>query len=158
MTSTTTAPTLITAEGLERLRTELAELETTGRADIAAQLKNAAADGDLKENSEYLACREAQSHLETRILRLRERVLTSEVAAEHAEAGVVGFGSAVTFKDKNGGTQTFRIVSSRDANPTQGTLSSESPVARALDGHRTGDVVAVRTPSGVREFVLTEVA
>jgi transcription elongation factor GreA len=147
----------ITAANLEKLRAEVAELETTSRAEIANALKLAASDGDLKENAEYHACREAQAHLEARIASLLETIRNSTVVAESTSTEVVAFGSTVTFTDKKSASpQTFRIVSSREANPTQGTLSAESPVARALDGHRVGETISVRTPAGEREFTITE--
>ena len=84
----------ITAEGLEELRTELEELEGPGREAIAAQIKTAREWGDLKENAEYHAAKEAQAHLETKILKLRERMLTAKVV-ETASGDVVDYGSTV---------------------------------------------------------------
>src|SRR5215212_6369926 len=89
----------MTAEGLETLRAELEELETTGREQIAAQIKTAREWGDLKENAEYHAAKEAQAHLETRILKLRERVLGAQVV-EVEKTGVIGFGSVVAIEDE----------------------------------------------------------
>ena len=105
------------------------------------------------------AAREEQAHLEAKITRLRAREASAVVVSENStEQGIIGFGSTVTFEDTKSGKQTFRLVASRDANPTNGTLSTESPVARALSGHRQGDVIKVVTPSGKRELKILDVS
>lgn len=146
----------MTAAELEALQSELGELETAGRSEIAARIKTAREWGDLKENAEYHAAKEAQAHLETQILRLREQVRNAEVVSTPTGTDVVGHGSTVTFSEpaKAGRTQTFKIVSPNDAKPSEGTLSSSSPVAQALVGSRVGDVVSVRTPSGERRLTI----
>jgi len=148
----------ITAEGLEALRAELAQLEGPARQDIARQIKTAREFGDLKENAEYHAAREAQAHLETRILKLRERIANAEVV-EAASGDVVGFGSTVEVEDEQ--TQrrtTYKIVSSTEADASKGLLSAESPVAAALGGKRVGDVASVETPRGERRLKLVAVS
>ncbi len=148
----------ITAEGLEALRAELADLEGRGRQEIAKQIKTAREWGDLKENGEYHAAKEAQAHLETRILRIRDRIKNAEVV-EVASGGVVGFGSTVVVEDEQSGKRTtYRIVASREADLAQGLLSAESPVAAALDGKRAGEVGIVSTPRGERRLKLVEVS
>jgi transcription elongation factor GreA len=148
----------ITAEGLEALRTELAELEGPGRQEIAKQIKTAREWGDLKETGEYLAAKEAQAHLETRILRVRDRIKNAEVV-EVSSGGTVGFGSTVVVEDESSGKQsTYRIVASNEADLAKGLLSAESPVAAALDGKRAGDVGIVTTPRGERRLKLVEVS
>jgi transcription elongation factor GreA len=148
----------ITAEGLEALRAELAELEGPGRQEIAKQIKTAREWGDLKENAEYHAAKEAQAHLETRILKIRDRIKNAEVV-EVSSGGVVGFGSTVVVEDEQSGKQTtYRIVASNEADVAKGLLSAESPVAAALDGKRAGDVGIVTTPRGERRLKLVEVS
>ena len=148
----------ITAEGLEALRAELAELEGPGRQEIAKQIKTAREWGDLKENAEYHAAKEAQAHLETRILRIRDRIKNAEVV-EVSTGGTVGFGSTVVVEDESTGKQsTYRIVASNEADIAKGLLSAESPVAAALDGKRAGDVGVVTTPRGERRLKLVEVS
>jgi transcription elongation factor GreA len=142
----------MTAEELTTLRQELGELETRGRSEIAARIKTAREWGDLKENGEYHAAKEAQAHLETRILRLREQ-LRAAVVVEGGTGDHVSHGSAVTVTDV--GTQEqkrFTIVSPNDAKPSQGLLSVSSPIAQALVGHVLGDVVKVPIPAGVRQL------
>jgi transcription elongation factor GreA len=147
----------ITAEGLDALRAELEELETTGREQIAAQIKTAREWGDLKENAEYHAAKEAQAHLETRILRLREKLLSAEVM-EVQSGDEVGFGSRVEVEDEQTGkATTYTLVSSTEAAPAEGKLSMDSPVASALHGRRAGDVAVVQTPRGERRFKVISV-
>src|SRR3954463_13933159 len=138
----------ITARGLEALRTELEQLEGDGREQIAAQIKTAREWGDLKENAEYHAAKEARAHLETRILRLREKLLSAEVV-EVQGGDEVGFGSTVEVEDEQTGkSMTYTLVSSTQASPGDGKLSMDSPVAGALIGRRAGEVARVQTPRG----------
>jgi transcription elongation factor GreA len=148
----------ITAEGLEALRTELEELEGAGREQIAAQIKTAREWGDLKENAEYHAAKEAQAHLETRILRLREKLVNAEVV-EVQGGEEVGFGSTVEVEDEQTGkTSRYVLVSSQEAAPGEGKLSMDSPVAGALRGRRAGDLAVVQTPRGERRFKVVSVS
>jgi transcription elongation factor GreA len=145
---------LITAEGLEALKAELEQLEGAGRREIADRIKTAREWGDLKENSEYHDAKNDQAHLETKIAKLRERISTSEIVENASESGVVSFGSTVTVKDGSGAERIWTIVSSRDAQPAQGKISAESPVARALLGLRTGDTARVVLPRGESEMTV----
>jgi transcription elongation factor GreA len=149
--------TPITAEGLQALQAELEELETVRRAEIAQQIKTAREWGDLKENAEYHAAKDAQAHLETRILVLRDKVQSAEVV-EPSGGDVVGFGSVVEVRDEGTGrTSTYELVASHAAAPAQGRLSFESPVAVALRGLAPGDVATVSTPRGERRLTVTAV-
>src|SRR3954447_6876020 len=148
----------MTSEGLEALRAELGQLETTGREEIAAQIKTAREWGDLKENAEYHAAKEAQAHLETKILRLREKLLGAEVV-EVQGGDEVAFGSTVKVEDEQTGkTMTYTLVSSTESSPGEGKLSMDSPVAGALLGRGAGDVARVQTPSGERRFKVLSVS
>jgi transcription elongation factor GreA len=142
----------MTEDELRRLQEELRELESAGRARIAAQIKTAREWGDLKENAEYHAAKEAQAHLETRILKLRAQ-MRAAVVVESAGGDEVTHGSSVEITDTGTGrTQAFKIVSPNDAAPGEGKLSVSSPIAQALLGHGIGDVVQVSAPRGVREL------
>lgn len=142
----------MTAAELQRLREELNELESSGRAGIASRIKTAREWGDLKENGEYHAAKEAQAHLETRILRLREQVRAA-VVVEGTVGDDVRHGSTIAVTDLGtGGTQTFKIVSPNEANPREGLISSSSPVAQALTGSRVGDEVQIEIPAGMRRL------
>jgi transcription elongation factor GreA len=147
----------ITAEGLDALRAELEQLETTGRQQIAEQIKTAREWGDLKENAEYHAAKEAQAHLETKIAKLRERVLGAQVV-EAAGGDTVGFGSRVELEDEAGKRVAYTLVASPDAAPAEGKLSIESPVAGALIGLSAGDTAAVPAPRGERRLRVVSVS
>jgi len=147
----------MTAEGLEALRAEIEELEGPGREEIAKQIKTAREWGDLKENAEYHAAKEAQAHLETKILRLREQLLNANVT-EAAGGDVVAFGSTVEVEDPNGKRHSYTLVSARDAAPAEGKLSVESPMATALNGRRAGEDAVVQTPRGERRLKVVSVA
>jgi transcription elongation factor GreA len=151
------AVNMITVEGLAALEAELATLEGEGRREIAERIKVAREWGDLKENSEYHDAKNDQAHLETKIAKLRERISTAVVVEESATTpGAVGFGSTVVVSDESGKERTWRIVSSHDASPSEGRLSADSPVARALLGCRAGERASVVLPKG--ESVLTVVS
>src|SRR5437764_9355379 len=135
----------MTTEELATIRRELHHLESAGRAEIAARIKTAREWGDLKENGEYHAAKEAQAHLETRIVRLQNQIRNAEVVEATREPDVVEHGSTVSYTDRGTNrTQSFRIVAPHEAVPSEGTLSGASPVARALLGRRVGDVIEVR--------------
>lgn len=152
--------TLMSADGVEELRAELHRLETEERAKVVEQIKTAREWGDLKENAEYHSAKNAQSHLETRILRLREKLLNAEVVEAGAGPdGTARFGATVTFRDERSGqAERFRLVASHEADPSAGTLSIESPIGAALDGCGVGQVVQVKTPRGVRRLQITAIS
>lgn len=153
------AANLITAEGLEQLKAELATLEGEGRREIAERIKTAREWGDLKENSEYHDAKNDQAHLETKIAKLRERISTAEVVeATEASDGAVGFGSTVVVRDEAGNDRSWQIVSSHDASPSEGRLSADSPVARALLGRRAGERASVVLPKGESVLVVVSVS
>ena len=149
---------LTTAAGLQALQAELEQLEGDGRREIAGRIKTAREWGDLKENSEYHDAKNEQAHLETRIQRLREKIASAVVVEEPASGGVVGFGSTVVVRGEDGREQTWQIVSSRDASPSEGRLSAESPMASALLGRESGDQVAVSLPRGTRTLTILSVS
>ena len=154
------AANMMTAEGLEELNAELAVLEGDGRREIAERIKTAREWGDLKENSEYHDAKNEQAHLETKIARLREKITAAVVVVEAVPAaggGRVGFGSSVRVRDQDGAEQTWKIVSSHDASPTEGRLSVESPVAVALLGRAPGETASVLLPRGTRQLTVLSV-
>jgi len=143
----------ITAEGLESLKAELARLEGDERRAIAARILAARQLGDLSENAEYHVAKEDQAHLETKILRLNQRLRNAYVVEADAGASTVQFGATVTIADEETGReQTWTLVGSTEADARAGKLSAESPVARALLGAAPGDVVEVETPRGARRM------
>jgi transcription elongation factor GreA len=145
----------MTAEELSALKAELAGLESAGRAEIAARIKTAREWGDLKENGEYHAAKEAQAHLETKILRLRAQMKAAVIVEEPGGRGgqTVRHGSRVTVTDLGSErVRELKIVSPNEAKPAEGLLSTTSPVAQALVGRAVGDVAEVSTPGGTRRL------
>jgi transcription elongation factor GreA len=143
----------ITPEGLTKLKSELEELETVARRQIADRILSARQHGDLSENAEYHAAKEDQAHLETKIARLTERLRNASVVEADSTAGVVVFGMTVQVVDEQSGREaSYTIVGPTEADLGAGKLSSESPVAQAPMGAAPGDVVEVSTPSGARRL------
>ena len=152
-------PNAITREGLERLRAEVEELETTGRHEGAERIRVAREWGDLKENAEYHDAKNSLALLERRITVLREKLDNAVVVdAAPANGDVVAFGSKVEVVDEaSGRTAEYTLVGSTEADLSAGLLSAESPVARALFGAREGDVIAVPAPRGERQLRVTRI-
>jgi transcription elongation factor GreA len=143
----------ITPEGLTALKAELHELETVGRRAMGKRILAARELGDLKENAEYHIAKDDQAHLETRIKRLRQRLRKAVVVETHEDGATFAFGRSAEVRDEETGTvHTWTIVGATEANLSEGKLSAESPVARALIGHAPGDLVAVTTPRGQRQL------
>jgi transcription elongation factor GreA len=153
------ATNLTTAEGLQALHDELAALEQDGRREIAERIKTAREWGDLSENSEYHDAKNDQAHLETKIARLRDKIAGAVIVEESpaGAGGAVGLGSTVVVRDQDGVEQTWRIVSSHEADAREGRLSAESPVAVALLGRPAGDQISVSLPKGTRTLTIVSV-
>jgi transcription elongation factor GreA len=149
----------ITQAGLVALKAELGQLETGARREIAERILIARGHGDLKENAEYHAAKEDQAHLETKILRLRQRLRNAVVV----ETDVVttdrfAFGRSAEVRDEaTGEVHTWSIVGATEADRSAGKLSAESPVARALLDRSSGDTVEVPTPRGPRRLTIERV-
>jgi transcription elongation factor GreA len=143
----------ITAEGLRALEAELRELETEGRLAMSERIKAARELGDLKENAEYHIAKDDQAHMETKIKRLRARLVAAEVVEADSDAETMGFGRTAEVLDKATGTvHTWTIVGATESDLGAGKLSAESPVAQALLGGSAGDVLVVETPRGNRSY------
>jgi len=151
------ATNLMTAAGRQALLDELATLEGEGRREIAARISTAREWGDLKENAEYHDAKNEQAHLETRIVRLRERIAAAVLVDEGESSEVVALGSSVRVRDEDGVEHLWRIVSSHEAAPAQGRLSAQSPVATALLGRAPGEQIAVALPRGERSLTILTV-
>ena len=147
----------MTQDAYQRMEAEVMQLETESRRELAERIKTAREWGDLKENSEYHDAKQSLAMLEAKISGMRARLLSAEIV-EAAGDGVVGMDSTVTYTDATTGKdQTFTLVSANDAQPSEGRLSIDSPVGKALRGCRVGDVTTVTTPRGSREFTVREV-
>jgi transcription elongation factor GreA len=143
----------ITAEGIEALREEIAQLEGPARVEMAARIKTARELGDLKENADYHIAKEDQAHLETKIKRLRERLRNAEVVEVDGNADSFAFGRTAEVYDEGADkVQTWTLVGSTEADLTAGRLSAESPIGRALRDRQVGESVEIETPKGKRTF------
>ena len=143
----------ITAEGIKALREEIAQLEGPARTEMAARIKAARELGDLKENADYHIAKEDQAHLETKIKRLRERLRKAEVVEVDGDADAFAFGRTAEVLDESGDkVQTWTLVGSTEADLSQGRLSAESPIGRALRNRKVGESVEIETPKGKRAF------
>jgi transcription elongation factor GreA len=149
----------ITEAGLEALRAEISQLETVGRRDIAARILTARGHGDLKENAEYHAAKEDQAHLETRILRLRQRWRNAVVVDVAEGPGIMfSFGRSAEVRDEETGeVHLWTIVGAAEADREQGKLSAEAPVGKALLDQPAGATVEVPTPRGTRRLTIERI-
>jgi len=151
---------ILTPEGLTRLKDELSHLQTDRRREVAERIKDAREFGDISENSEYDDAKNEQAMLEAKIAQLEERIRAATVVnPDELSNDVVQIGSIVHVKDeKSGKSQKFTIVGSAEANPAESKLSNESPVGRALIGHKRNDVVSVQVPKGpARKLKITKI-
>ncbi len=142
-------PSWLTAEGAEELRRELDQLLNVRRPELARKLKEAVAQGDLKENADYHDAREQKAFAEGRIQYLENVLRSASIISEDPGRGRVRLGSVVTIREVGEQEdETYRIVGAAEANPREGKISHESPIGRALLGCRKGSKVIVRTPGG----------
>ena len=144
---------VITPDGLEKLKEEIEHLTTVKRREVAERIKEAREFGDISENAEYDDAKNEQALLEQRIAQLEERLRRATVIDEK-DLGTdeVKVGSTVHVKDqKSGNSQKFHLVGSTEANPAEQKLSNESPIGRALLGHKRNDVVTVDVPRGPKK-------
>lgn len=144
----------MTPRGLAVLKDELKHRKEVERAQIVRAIEEARAHGDLSENAEYSAAKEAQSHNEGRIHRLEELVALADVIDPRNLTGErVVFGATVTIEDTDTGeSQTFAIVGEHEGDIKAGRMSITAPVARALIGKQLGEIVQVRAPRGNKEY------
>jgi transcription elongation factor GreA len=150
---------LMTRADYEKLETEIEQLETAARSEMAERIKAARELGDLKENAEYHDAKDAQAILETKILRLRDQLTRAQVVEAESGGDAVAFGSRVEVADRDSGkTTAYTLVSAIDADAGAGKLSVESPVAQALMGARAGDGVQITTPKGTRTLEVKSIA
>jgi transcription elongation factor GreA len=144
--------TLITPEGLEKLKEELEYLENNKRREVADRIKQAREFGDIAENSEYDDAKNEQAMLEQRIASLQDRLRRAAVIDnKHIDTEIVGVGAVVHVKDqKSGKSQKFQLVGSAEAQPPD-KLSNESPIGKAVIGAKKNEVVTVETPRGPKK-------
>lgn len=145
---------VLTKEGLEKLERELDDLKSVHRREVNDRIRQAKEFGDLSENAEYEDAKQEQAFIEGRILKLESMIRNARLIneAEYA-ADEVHLGSVVKVKDLKGGAGfEFSIVGSAEADPVNQRISNESPLGRALIGHKKGETVDVSTPRGVVKY------
>lgn len=148
-------PNYLSDEGLEKVKKELQELKGAGRKEIAQRLEDAKALGDLSENSEYQEAREAQELLEQKIMEL-EDTLRDAVLITKGDTDEVRIGSTVVVSGSSG-KESYTIVGSEEARPSENKISNESPLGKAFLGRKAGESVEVRAPMGVIQYIVVEI-
>lgn len=140
----------MTLEGKQKLEEELEDLKINKRKEIVERIKIARSYGDLSENSEYESAKDEQAFVEGRISTLEKMIRLAEIIDDkNVEADIVSLGRTVTFVElPDEEEESYSIVGSAEANPLQGKISNDSPIAKALLGKRVGDEVAIATPGG----------
>ena len=148
----------VTEEGKAKLEAELHDLKTVKRKEVVERIKVARDFGDLSENSEYDSAKEEQAFVETRIAQVEKMIRNAVIIESDDDLDVVGLGKTVTFQElPNGEKETYTIVGSAEADPFEGRISNDSPMAKSLIGHGQGEQVSVNTPGGDIEVKILEV-
>jgi transcription elongation factor GreA len=150
---------ILTPEGHEKLKEEIELLSTVRRREVAERIKQAREFGDIAENSEYDDAKNEQAMLEHRIALLEERFAHARVIeADEITSDVVSIGTKVRLKDIDANeTVEYWIVGSAEANPSEHKLSNESPVGKAILGHKKGETVEVSVPRGSLKFKIMDI-
>jgi transcription elongation factor GreA len=154
----TNQETFLTPEGFQRLEEELHHLTTVRRPEVARAIHEAKMDGDVSENAGYEEAKRQQSFLEGRILTLEAMLKNAVIIESDGPSDTVILGSQVTVEEDGFEPETYVIVGSAEANPADGRISNESPLGKALLGHRVGDKVGFDTPGGPVEMVIRGIA
>ncbi len=143
-------PNYLTAEGLKELETRLDYLRNTRRQEIANRLRLAMEEGgELVENAEYEDAKNEQAFIEGEIMRLEAILSNVQIIEPGGPKDTVGLGDHVTVQEKGASQpEVYHIVGAAEANPQRGRISNESPLGRALMGHKVGDKVTVKAPDG----------
>ena len=151
--------TKITYEGLKKLEDELSELKIVKRKEVAQKIKEARELGDLSENAEYDAAKDEQRDIEARIEEIEKILKNVEVVDEdEVDLSKVSIGCKIKIKDLEFDDELeFKIVGSTEANSLKGKISNESPVGKAVEGRKVGDVVEVESQDGIIKYEILEI-
>lgn len=153
-----TDATYLTAEGAAELQQELDKLVNVRRAELAQKLKEAVAEGDLKENANYHDAKEQQAFVEGRIQYLENLLRSATIIVNDGKNDTVSLGASVTIREEGvDEDETYMIVGAAEANPREGKISHESPIGSALLGKKKGNKVKVETPEGVITFKIIKI-
>ncbi|WP_416149252.1 transcription elongation factor GreA [Salipaludibacillus sp. HK11] len=148
----------MTLEGKEKLEKELKYLISEKRKEVVERIKVARSFGDLSENSEYDSAKEEQGFVEGRIQQIEGMIRNSQIIEEDSDSSVVALGKTVTFKElPDGDEEVYTIVGRAEADPIEGKISNDSPMAQSLFGKGVGEQVVVSTPGGDMKVEITKV-
>ena len=148
----------LTEKGLNEIKKELDFLKLEKRPEIILALKEARAQGDLSENSEYDAARNEQALVESKIAEL-EKMVENAVVIKEVDTDKVSIGTSVKIEYVDDGeTESYMVVGSKEADPFENKISNESPIAQAIMGKKIGDVVSVASPNGQYSVKILEIA
>ncbi|SDK52402.1 transcription elongation factor GreA [Sediminibacillus albus] len=149
----------MTQEGKEKLENELNHLKTEKRQEVVERIKIARGFGDLSENSEYDAAKDEQAFVESRIAQVENMIRNAVIIEnDNQNPNMVSLGKSVTFKElPDGDEESYTIVGSAEANPFEGKISNDSPIAKTLIGREIGEKVTVPTPGGDLEVEIISV-
>jgi transcription elongation factor GreA len=142
--------TFLTKEGFQKLQDELDHLRTSKRQEVADRLHEAMEGGELIENAEYEAAKNEQAFVEGRIQELDTILATARIIDENGRSkeGLIQVGSTITIEEDEAKAETYTIVGVAEANPREGKISNESPIGKAVIGHKAGETVVVEAPGG----------
>ena len=148
----------MTLAGKQKLEQELEHLKTVKRKDVVERIKIARSFGDLSENSEYDSAKEEQAFVEGRITTLENMIRNAKIIEEDVSSDTVALGRTVTFQElPDGDEESYSIVGSAEADPFEGKISNDSPIAKSLMGKKVGEVVSVQTPGGEMSVRITSI-
>jgi transcription elongation factor GreA len=149
--------TFLTPEGYQKLEEELHYLKTVRRPEVADAIHEAKMDGDVSENAGYEEAKRQQGFLEGRIMTIEGMLNNAVLIESNGPTDTVILGAQVTVVEEGFEPETYHIVGSAEADPTNGRISNESPLGKALMGHRAGDRVTFETPGGTLEMEILQI-
>ncbi len=151
-----TQEVFLTNDGRRRALAQLEFLRTVRRAEVAQYLHDAKESGDVVDNAAYEDAKNEQARLEGRILELEQLLATAKTISK-TPTDIVSLGSITRLRTTEDREYCYTIVGAFEAKPSSGLISNESPVGRALLGHKVGDMVIVSTPGGVKEYTIVSI-
>ena len=149
----------LTEEGLEKIKAELEYLKGEKREEISHKLQVAISHGDLSENADYAYAKQEQAFVEGRIMDLEDSLRRAKIIDNSGQSDQVRVGNTVTVTEEGyeDMPQTYHIVGGHEADPSNGRISNESPIGRAMLGRKVGDTIKVNAPAGVIQMKVTKI-
>lgn len=148
----------LTADGLEKLKKELVELKGKAREDLSMRLREAIQMGDLSENADYIQAKEEQGFLEGRIQELEQILSNVQIIEESGKTrDKVDIGATIIVQEAEFPEESYFLVGPKEADPINGRISYESPIGKALLGHKIGDMVKIETPGGTIQLRIKKI-